>query len=592
MSLLKKSSLFILLSLPAIAGIAQIAPQRQLTTVKKLSADTIPLSKTPQQFSRVLLHTKLVKSALGKIDLKPQANAIYGADANLKSLRLTRFGNTFTEPSFTKNIGGINVHYKLKKNPDAETPATAANQGSSSASDGNFNCTTTRESVTAKSQTFMSVSANGAGIYPGAIYEYNDFYGGNYLKTVGDGKRNPITIYTNNAANSSGEVRVTVPSPTASTITDAIKPIVRNFSTTTGSATSMGQYTYSNTNAAMALNITAGGAYSGFSATAGFSIAKQDKHLYITCDYKIPLYLLSTEIPANGFFNDPSVESTPNLLLISSVMYGTRILANIDVDESSLSDSVFATFQYGDPTKAGAKAAFDYLQSQRSTNITINTYTVGNLPGVSPHPTSIDQLLAQIESVIKSTTYQTAAPIGYTLTDMAGNTIGVESATDTYTVKNCTPKDAVYRLVNAKVDLEAGDDGKDNGSTVKILLYSAGGHLAAMNTGNTEFPPQTTSTMALNIQTSEGPPSLPYFQRGNNYVEIYLTPKQVVFGWDAWNIKKVTLTLQFEDQNHHPYPQAQTIQMNNSQVRLEKDHQRVRCYFDARFQPTTTIQSN
>lgn len=616
---LKRSVFTVLVSILATNGFSQVEKPRQVALPMKVAKDTVPAVKTSParvitaqpvatqpvktqplatqpvtkmeqpSASTVTVHAKLVKNAKNGVMIQSLPMAVYGNNAVLRNQRITQFANSFTEPAFTKNINGINIRYQLRKNPNYDAPPTASVQGSSGSSEGNFNCTTTRESVNARSASFLSVSADGAGIYPGAIYKYDDFYNGNTLKSYGDGQRNPIVIYTSNVTNSTGDVAVTVSNPTAGNITDATKPITRNFSTTTTSGSSIGQYTYSNNTASMALNLSAGGAYSGFSAAAGFQINKQDKHIYITCDYKIPLYSLSTEIPANGFFSNPSLESTQNLLLISSVMYGTRILANIDIDETGLSDSVFATFQYGDPSKAGAKAAFDYLQRSKNSKITINTYVVGMAAGMTPHPTSIDEFLSQIDAVIRNTTYQTAKPIGYTLTDMAGNTIGVESATDVYTVKNCVPKDAVYTLSGAEVMITSGNDGKDNGSNVNVTVYSNGLNTAAVQNANTEFKPGNNITMNLDIKQNGGI-KLSDFMAGINRLDVFLEPKQVFLGWDAWDIQNIKLTLYFQDQNGTPYPRPIEIPMNNSGVRLEKNRQRVTCYFNGQFKSTTTMQ--
>jgi hypothetical protein len=615
----KKPAFVILASALALNSFSQIDKPRQVAVPGRMSKDTIPVRALPNKVivaqpaqpvqtvqpvktlspaavSKVALHTQVVRNVKGTVTLKPVQNAIYGDDGNFKSLRMQQFNHLSTEPSFTKTLNGINIRYQLRKNPNYDAPPTANQQGGGTASvENGMNCTTTRESVTARSASFLSVSADGAGIYPGAIYNYADFYGGSTLKTVGDGQRNPIVIYTSNIANSTGDVAVTVTNPSASSITQATAPITRNFSTTVTSATSIGQYTYSNNSAAMALNISAGGAYSGFSASAGFQINKQDNHVYITCDYKIPLYTLSTEIPRGGFFTDPSIEQTPNLLLVSSVMYGTRILANIDIDETGLSDSAFATFQYGDPSKAGAKAAFDYLQKTKSKKITINTYTVGTAAGLSLHPVDVDQLLSQIDAVIRNTTYQTAKPISYTLADMAGNLIGVESATDVYTVKNCVPQGAQYKLTSAQVEIQCGPDGKDNGSPVNVTLSTRGNSngsnftLAAEQTGNTEFTANSRVAMVMNVR-QDGAIKLDDFKAGINRLDIFLEPKQVFLGWDAWDIKSVTLVLKFNDQNGTPLPEPLRIEMNNANVRLEKNRQRVICYFNGQFQATTTMQ--
>ena len=131
--------------------------------------------------------------------------------------RQTAFAGTFNPPPLTRNIGGINVVSTAVingNNADNITTRPTPSSAQKSTENG-FECTTSRESVTADSKSFLSVTANGDGIYPGAIYGFTDFMNGNFLKEVGVGKRNPIQIFTNNLANSTGDVSVTIANPSS-----------------------------------------------------------------------------------------------------------------------------------------------------------------------------------------------------------------------------------------------------------------------------------------------------------------------------------------------------------------------------------------
>ena len=512
-------------------------------------------------------------------------------NAAFKQQRLQQYGNTFTSPTITRNIGGINVRYTAKKNPGATDNVVTNTQSSGPSSDGGFNCTTSHETVNANSSSFLSISQTGDGIYPGAIYTYNDFMMGNTLKTVGTGKRNPITVYTNNVTNSSGDVKVTVNNPTASAIYDATKTIVRNFSTNVTSATEIGQYTYSENSASLALNITAGGAYAGFSAGAGFSLNKLDHHVYITYDYKIPLYSLSTEIPSTGFFTDPAVEQTPNLVLISNVLYGTRILANIDIDESSFSTGASAKFKYGDPDKTGFKLDADFLMKNSNIKYTINTYVVGTAASGLSAPTTIQELNAFVNSVIRNTSYQTAKPIGYTLATMSGEMIGIESATDSYVVKNCVPKDAVYYLTGAKITLGTGGDNKDAGSPLSVLVYPKAG---GSNWGDFYKLDNYTSELAkfswwpqnLSKASTFKNFTLDQYKQNGIEVDIVYNSQGGPFPLtDAWVLDNVFLELEFRDQAGNIAPQAvPPIKWEKLNIKLSKK-MKVYCKTDEYFRP-------
>ncbi|MES1160678.1 MAG: thiol-activated cytolysin family protein, partial [Bacteroidota bacterium] len=435
----------------------------------------------------------------------------------------------------------------------------------------------------------------GDGIYPGAIYTYNDFMMGNMLKVVGAGKRNPITIYTNNVTNSSGDVKVTVNNPSASAINDATSSITRNFSTTVTSATQIGQYTYSENNASMALNITAGGAYAGFSAGAGFTLNKIDHHIYITYDYKIPLYSLSTEIPTTGFFTDPAIEQTPNLVLISNVLYGSRILANIDIDESSFSNDISAKFKYGDPDKTGIKVDADFLLKNTNVKYTVNTYVVGTAASGLSAPKTIEELNNFVNTVIRNTTYQTAKPIGYTLATMAGEVIGIESATDSYIVKNCVPKGAVYYLTGAKVTLGTGNDNKDAGAGLSLLVYpisggSYWGNFYKMDNYTSEL--KKYSWVSLNLGKASGFKNFTLDQYKQNGLEV-----DVVYNsqggpfplTDAWALDHVQIELEFRDQNGNIATQAvPPIKWENLNARMSKK-MKIYCKTDNYFRPLAPV---
>ena len=464
--------------------------------------------------------------------------------------RQAAFAGTFNPPPIVRNIGGINVRSTAvinSTNADNISTRPTPNSAQNSTENG-FECTTSRESVTADSKSFLSVTANGDGIYPGAIYNFNDFMNGNFLKEVGVGKRNPIQIFTNNLANSSGDVSVTVANPSSVNIFNSIASLVRNNSTSNVSATQIGQYIYSQNQASLLLNISGGGAYSGFSASAGFTLNKQSNHIYITCDFKIPLYTLYTNFPANGFLNDANLERTPNLVVMNSVTYGTRVLVNIDIDESSLSTEAAAKFKYGDPTKAGFNIDLKFLMDDKKIRHVVNTYIVGAKPQNLGNPTTVEQVYSFVDACIRNTNYQTAKPITYTLSSMAGDLIGIKSATDEYVVKNCVPKQSKSYISDVSVMVSTKGNYKETGSNATFTLYGANGNrvIASSPNNNGQMGPNGDNTVGLNMNGAVLTSDL---NIGKNFLDIVLDKPNCAFSCDDWEVDNVMITMNFKDEN-------------------------------------------
>lgn len=498
--------------------------------------------------------------------------------------RQAAFAGTFNPPPITRNIGGINVVSNAVingNNSDNITTRPNPSAAQKSTEDG-FECTTSRESVTADSKSFLSVTANGDGIYPGAIYGFTDFMNGNFLKEVGVGKRNPIQIFTNNLANSSGDVSVTVANPSSVNIYNSISSLVRNNSTSNVSATQIGQYIYSQNQASLLLNISGGGAYSGFSASAGFSLNKQSNHIYITCDFKIPLYTLYTNFPENGFLNDPNLERTPNLVVMNSVTYGTRVLVNIDIDESSLSTEASAKFKYGDPTKAGFNVDLKFLMDDKRIKHVVNTYVVGAKPQNLGNPTTVEQVYSFVDACIRNTNYQTAKPITYTLSSMAGDLIGIKSATDEYVVKNCVPKQSTSYLSDVTVMISTKGNYKESGSNASFKLYAANGNklIAMAPNNNGQMGPNSDFTGGIDltgrILTSD-------LNIGKNFLDIVLDRPNCVLSCDDWEIDNVMLTLNFKDENNTPLGRK-TFTLSSTAFVIQKG-KLLRLEFDGNFRP-------
>ncbi|MBS1947989.1 MAG: thiol-activated cytolysin family protein [Bacteroidetes bacterium] len=513
---------------------------------------------------------------------------------------MQEFSASFAPAAVVRNVNGVNVKYVAVKNPASTNNVSINTQPLQSQNSNGFLCTTTRESVSASSTSFMSINMSGQGIYPGAIYSYNDFMMGNTTKPIGEGKRNPITLTTDNN-NTSGEVSMLVANlnPSEANINTAKQNIVKNFSTTATAANMQYQYNYTESAVAQAMATSGGGSILGFTIGAGLSTNKEDHHLYIMYDYIIPMYTVSTSIPTSGFFTDAILEKSPDLVWMSSVTYGTRILANIRIDENSLINSDFSNFKYGDKQNNSLNFDLEKLNQNKNIKYTINTYVVGTDVKALINATSVTDLNNFINSVLSHLSNQTAKPISYTLASMAGDVIGIQSNTDEYVVSNCVKQNSSFKLQSADVEIWTGRDNKVAGSKATVELYTnssnpnvspLNGRFVGSTMSNAEFAMGKGANLRISPDPNKNMGLLSEFQSGLNRLDVFFDPKQPDLILDEWDVATVKIKLNFVDINGGQYSPEYSFEMNNAKAHLMKNKQRLSCYFDASFKPTTSVQ--
>ncbi|MFL5789746.1 MAG: thiol-activated cytolysin family protein, partial [Flavisolibacter sp.] len=407
--------------------------------------------------------------------------------------RQVQYGANFNPPSKTITYNdGTKLHIQLIKNPSFAGQSNAINASVShvpvhgqSAPSG-YNCSTSTISLSATSTSFMNgdYTLQAQHLYPGAIYTFDNFFNGSYKEETGG--RNSINIGTDNPNVTASYVSVN--NPDQYTIHNAIASLFGNSIGTAGTGSLVYQMYQSSNSADLNLKITAGGSGYGFSFSNVFNLQNQSKHEYLTIDARKELFTLYTTPPANGFFTDPSRESTSNLMYIGSVTYGIRVLANLDLTFNSQSDADTFKAAYSGYGVTG-NVDLNFISNNSSVNSTINAYVVG---GPSNSTISFDksQLQSQMQSILAGATYQNARPISYTLYDMAGDAIGSQSATDQFTTQLCVPANKVISLSGATVSVTCGDDGKDHDTHYSYNLYNSAGNYSAWyqnNNNNSEF---------------------------------------------------------------------------------------------------------
>jgi hypothetical protein len=460
-------------------------------------------------------------------------------------------------------------------------------------SDNSQDCFVTQRSITATSNHFLNTNygARSSNIYPGAIYVFEEFMNGNYRPI--EISRNPVALSTSNAANTTGNVSKDVPIPNMSNLRQAISDIVKPFANNIGSGNLESQVYEGNNSAEMSIAATAGGGYAGFTASAGFNTSDRSNRYYFTVDAMKPMFTIDVNIPQNGYFSDSSVPSNyKNLVVIKSVVYGTRVLANVETKYESTQTGI--NFKAGlNAWGVTANAAFDYLKNSSAVTkeIKLNVYGGPTNTTVYMNPSTLSE---GISSIFAQSTLNMAQPIAFVLADLNGNTYRIVSTTDVFPDRDCIPKSSVFKLSSASVVITTGNnDPKNSGSNAYFRLYNSNGITTATSTGNNnvEFPANSYKNFDLVISAKDDRfvkvpavnlnDALLLQNFASGYLDISFTPVQIGLGWDEWQIVKITVNLQFVDQNGSPTAPI-SLNYDSQNIYLKKDKSTLRLPFTAK----------
>jgi hypothetical protein len=504
-------------------------------------------AKTPQGQARVKKFSKNFGDATGTAskDIKYSD----GTAVHLKMVKNPSFGDQGT--SITAKINGD----KADKSKKDEKPETSTDSKGVP-----WSCTTDHVQLTATSTTFMNndYSSSASHIYPGACYTFDDFYNGSYKEATGD--RYPLTILTDNT-NVKGKGYVAVPDPNMATIRAAVDQLFRE---TTGpvATESLSTQMYQTANDAdQSLMISGGASGYGISLSASYSTSSQSSTYNLTIDAVKTLFSINTIPPDSGYFKDPKVENTPNLMVLGSVSYGVRVLANMTVTFNSQQEEADFRASYSG-WGISANVDLDQLSKEKSVSETINCYIVGG-PGNSTISFNKNELKAQIQKILAGSTYKNAMPIKYEFYDMAGEVVGSNSATDNFAVRNCIPGKDNPKLLSAYVTFFTGGDNKNQGDDYGVFLYDGNVKQGPVTNGWTtferapvfgygtgpnspEYPNNSQQTVQLQSMNKEI--TLQDLQKNGGVLALQMWPNNT----DVWDINSIQLTLNFEGSTTSP----------------------------------------
>ena len=309
----------------------------------------------------------------------------------------------------------------------------------------------------------------------------------------------------------------------------------------------------------------------------------------------------------SGFFADPRIENTRNLMVIGRVSYGIRVLANLTYTFNSSAEAEQFKASYSG-FGGSANVSLNQVSQSSSVSNSINCYVIGG-PGNNTISFNKKDLESQLKAVFRGATYQNAKPIEYSFFNMAGDLVGSYSATDNFTERNCVPNTNAAKLKSIFVTFTTGSDGKDNDTHYTFSLY--GGNAGTRNNynGYDNNPPQTVNnqepfiaqykTGPLNIVYGPGQANtnpltmnaflggfsganntlygksldMDYFVNHGGLVHLHIYPN----GNDTWNISGLALQLNFDG------GLSQTINWKN--ITVSQNSTEITLYFDGTFKP-------
>lgn len=560
---MKNAILILFFTVAADLSYAQVMQKKMNTSVK--TANTNIKTMSTQQNTTHPIPKKAVESSNIKL-----VNII---PLNSKNEAYKRYvSNQKINPSINRNNPLFSKQYlfedgtKLKVtvvNPKSNLLLMPSNLSqpkpntTKASQDDQNNCTTTNITLRDNSNTFMNNNYAGQSpfIYPGAIYTYNNLFSGNFNGEKNG--RNTIVIYTDNT-NMTGNSYEIVENPDEVSIHNAITQLKQRFTTIPSSTSQldMAQRVYEASSASdMAIKFGVDASGYGGSFSAYVNTQKSQQSEYLTIDCMKPLFTISVAMPDSGYFKKAANANPANLVVIGTVTYGTRLLANLKANfQSSTDQDGFDAGYSGWGVQAHAN--LDFFSSNSSVDNTINAYYVGGPASTKPSFNKAE-LEDEIKNFFASSNYQNAVPISYELYDFDNNHLNYISATDAFNIPLCIPNDLSNATLDATADpndanasyayIKTGNnsgDNKDHDTHWSFGIFDSNGNSVASfhDDSNNDTYNDGTTTGHLYAR-SQMPATFGSFLNGTNggRIHINIAPK----GNDTWNIDEFTLYLRF-----------------------------------------------
>jgi hypothetical protein len=537
--------------------------------------------------------------------------------AKRKAVHSTGFDDTAKTKS-----NGINV--KFVKNPKfgAYSPTTykattkkgsAKTEKSTDKTGAEWDCSSSTVALTANSANFLSADpASTAGlIYPGAFYTFDNFFSGNQKPVAG--KQHVLSLVIDNAnLKSNDNPTINISNPSYGTVYTGVDKLKNELTGPVGNYSfNSTSYETSNSTAA-SLQVSGGGSYAGVSVSASYSTSSQSNTVNVTIDATKILYTIRVSPSDSGYFVDPNIENTKNLMVMGRVSYGVRVLANFTYTMNSSQDAETFKASYSG-FGASANVDLNAVSADKNVSSTINCYAIGGPGNIAPQFDKKD-LEKEIQNVFKGATWKNAQPISYSFYDMADDVIGSYSNTDDFNERNCVPNTSAAKLESAYITYTTSNlpgENKDDDTHYNVFVYGGWNQGTRNNFNGYDGYPQTANngepfllaykTGPLNVtfnsgtshqdqmtpnnylsyvvnETAKGNVTMDYFVKQGGLVHFHIYPN----GHDTWGINKVVLTMNFAG----GLSQSVTWGGNGPDVLvLTQDSTEGTLYFDGTFKP-------
>ncbi len=498
--------------------------------------------------------------------------------------------------SKTKTVinNGIKTKWTMHNSHNKDMKVKESNHKKSPSKNNNEECMTITRTIDVNSATFMNSSSDLtlSKIYAGGIYPADDFLKGNYNREIKK-NRTPIILKSNDSRFGKS---ITINTPNEVKIEDARKSLLNTIANKNTSNNLEMKYRvfYSSNEIMKELMLSAGAGGYGARVDVSMSNKQSSKTVTLTVDAYKSIYAIdAVSAGENEYFTElPAGVKANNLIIVNSVAYGSRILANLTIECKSTEDAAKLAASY---SGFGFSASLSVSNMSKHTekNITLNYKQVGgpNLSGTMSFDPS--QLQKKIDEILSKTTYANAVPISYNVRDLVGNNMGIQSTVDKYTETLCSTNAYV---TSAFVKVKSGKDGKNDDNYVRYDLYSNkeikdNTRMKMSQIGAQKFPVH--SPIAAYKQTRKeeykkgstvGPFKLTK-NSGETYMKNLMADGGYLVIWtnheggkDDWYIDQVILTIEFSDGStkdlkwpEHPGPSIKIITKDNNSAKFYFD---------------------
>ncbi|MDR0780832.1 MAG: hypothetical protein LBF16_09080 [Pseudomonadales bacterium] len=309
-------------------------------------------------------------------------------------------------------------------------------------------CSTQNVKLSLDNDNFMSVAyaRQAIELYPGAVYTFEDFFGGN-LKPV-TVPRNQVTLRTSMNTRADPSVQVRIPDGVGGTtaLTNAVHGL-RTLDLAPGVKPTDGKnfvgtiYRTENNSSTM-LALTGGGSFLGIaSGNFAYQNNQDSDHRYFLVDVTKEMFTIEASFDAdrNGGLFTADAKVPPHAMLMNSVTYGGRAIILIDTKITSREQGIRLDAGYNDLIFS-ASSTLNSLVANMSSETTVRLFTVGGTHLTLFNNVNTRNIVSAVNTYLANLTTTNAEPIKYSFADMQGNQLSTHSASDEFPTRNCLPE--------------------------------------------------------------------------------------------------------------------------------------------------------